>query len=361
MILSFNAVSDYMSRSLATTLKTNETLLRNAMIIMTLILMFISAGTIITNTAYVNMGSASRFGLGIEEEAFPVAAAGILSRDDFPKKIMNVAHDGGYIAMLDPDRKIFSDTRTPLYGTAFYKKLSQALLGQADAWKSIQVEWNPDAVVLNGAWPDAGALANRLVASRDWKLVYFDGATIILVKNLPEYASLINDPSIQTYGLSVLEKTRQAYLKGNQGIFKTGNSSRLIGASELYLALNRPKEAEPLFAALTQNSPSMAYAWLGLGKSLLLQKKISQGISCMEKSAEITPRSARVWTGLYQAYRLKGDKQKAARAADQLNKFFQAEEATIEQQQVAEKKNTGSKKPGAALEIDEPKMPGELK
>jgi len=356
MILSFNAVSEYLSRSLVTAFKANESLLHDVMAVITLALMLLSAGGIITNTAYADMGSASRFGLGVEEEAFPVAAAGILSRDDFPAKVMNVAHDGGYIAMLDPGRKVFSDTRIALYGSDFYKQLNRALLGRAEAWKSIQAKWNPDAVVLNGAWPDSGALANRLVASRGWKLVYFDGATIILVKNLPEYATLINDPSIQKYGLSVLEKTRKAYVEGNQGLFKTGNSSRLIGASGLYLALNRPKEAEPLFAALTKHSPNMATAWLGLGQSLMLQKKISLGISYMEKAADITPRSARVWMGLYQAYRLKEDKAKASMAADQLNKFFEAEEATVEQRQVAE-----DKEPKAKLESNGPELPSELK
>ncbi|HKL21430.1 MAG TPA: hypothetical protein VJ904_06460, partial [Tichowtungia sp.] len=84
MILSFNAVSEYLSRTLTTALKANEDVLHDVMVIVTLVLMFLSAGTLITNSAYVGIGSASRFGLGIEEEAFPVAAAGILNRDDFP-------------------------------------------------------------------------------------------------------------------------------------------------------------------------------------------------------------------------------------------------------------------------------------
>lgn len=359
MILSFNAVSEYLSRSLVTAFKANESVLHDIMVVMTLILMLISAGTIVTNTAYADMGSASRFGLGVEEEAFPFAAAGILSRADFPEKILNIPHDGGYIAALNPGSKVFSDTRKTLYGEDFYKTLTRALLGRAEAWKSIQADWNPDAVVLNGAWPDSGALANRLVASRGWKLVYFDGTTIILVKNVPEYATLINDPGIQKYGMKVLEETRKKYIDGNQGFFKTGNSSRLIGAAGLYLALNRPKEAEPLFAALTKHSPNMSSAWLGLGQSLLLQKKISQGITYMEKAAEITPRNSRVWMGLYHAYRLKGDDAKTAEAADKLNKFFQAEEATIEQKQATENKEAVQPEP--AKKENEPEMPAELK
>jgi len=72
--------------------------------------------------------------------------------------------------------------------------LNKALLGQAGAWKTILSDWNPHAIVLNGAWLDSGALANRLISSRAWKMVYFDGATIILVRDLPEYETLINDP-----------------------------------------------------------------------------------------------------------------------------------------------------------------------
>ncbi len=358
MILSFNAISEYLSRSLTTTLKANDKVLHSVMVTITVILMIGTGGAIVSNNAYVSMGSASRFGLGVEEEAFPVAAAGLLTRDDFPDKILNISHDGGYIAVMDPGRKIFCDTRTSFYGEAFYKNLNQALLGQRGAWKTILSEWNPHAVVVNGAWSDAGALANRLVASRAWKLVYFDGATIILVRDLPEYASLINDPSIQQYGVKVLEDTRKAYVGGNKGLMKSGNSSRLIGAGGLYLALNRPVEAQAVFTTLTKNCPDMAMAWLGLGQSLMLQKKISQGITQMEKAVAITPRNSRVWMGLYQAYRLKGDEQKTSEAAEQLNKFFQAEEATIEQQEVTQKKEVS---PKAVTKKGVPEMPSELK
>jgi hypothetical protein len=79
----------------------------------------------------------------------------------------------------------------------------------------------------------------------------------------------------------------------------------------------------------------------------------------MEKAAEITPRSSRIWMGLYQAYRLKGDKEKIAEAADKLNKFFQKEEATIEQQEVAKKKEPI--KPEDAMKMGEPELPAELK
>jgi len=360
MVLSFNAVSEYLTRTLTTVFKTSETLLHDVLAVVTLVLMILSAGSLITNRAYTHIGSASHFGLGIEEGSFPVAAAGILSRADFPKKIINIAHDGGYIALQNPGRKIFCDTRSSFYGAEFYQTLNRALLGQPGAWNSIRSDWAPHAVVLNACWPDAGALANRLIGSKAWKLVYFDGATLILVVDLPEYTTLINDPSIQKYGIKVLDKEHRDYLEQSKGFVKAGNSSRLIGAGGLYLALNRPQEAEQIFEAIIKTSPNMAGAWLGLGQSLILQKQISKGLEHMEKAADITPNNSRVWMGLFQAYRLKGDEAKARNAADQLNKFFKADKATVEEQAATKEQKKPVEKPTQKSDLDV-QMPSELK
>ena len=102
-------------------------------------------------------------------------------------------------------------------------------------------------------------------------------------------------------GLNALEETRKHYVSGNKGAFKTGNSPRLIGAAGIFLALNRPAEAEAIFNALTRNCPNMATAWLGLGQSMILQKKLTEGITSMERAAQILPRNPRIWMGLYNA------------------------------------------------------------
>ncbi len=361
MVLSFNAVSEYLTRTLTTVFKTSETLLHDVLAVVTLVLMILSSGSLITNRAYISIGSASHFGLGVEEGAFPVAAAGILSRNDFPKNILNIAHDGGYIALQTPGRKVFCDTRSTFYGTEFYQTLNRALLGQPGAWKTILTDWNPHAVVLNGCWPDAGALANRLIGSTVWKLVYFDGSTVILIRDLPEYATLINDPSIQKYGVTVLEKARRDYIEQSKGFVKEGNSSRLLGAGGIYLSLNRPQEAEAVYSVLVKNSPNMAGAWLGLGQSMILQKQLSKGLEYMEKAADITPSSSSVWMGLFQAYRLKGDEAKVRNAADQLNKFFKAEKATVEEQASTKEQKPPVEKPAQQKSALDVQMPTELK
>ncbi|MDK2857215.1 MAG: hypothetical protein PWQ29_1311 [Verrucomicrobiota bacterium] len=359
LILSFNAISEYLSRPLTAVLKTSNSFLHTLLSAVTLILVVASIGSLVTNRAYARIGSASQFGLGVQKDAFPVAAAGILARDDFPKHMINIAHDGGYIALLVPDRKVFCDTRISFYGTDFYQTLDHALLGQRDAWKTILSTWNPHAVVLNACWPDAGAFVNRLIASKVWKLVYFDGSTVILVRDIPEYSTLINDPAIQKYGVRVLEQSRRDYIRKNKGIIKAGNPSRLIGAGGIYLVLNRPKEAETIYSALTTGNPYMAGGWLGLGQSMILQKQLSKGIGYMEKAADITPQSGRIWMNLFQAYRMKGDKEKARAASAKLKKFFKADQAPVEQEAAVQKKS--ARGPEQIPDGSDLEMPSQLK
>lgn len=359
IVLSFSAVSEYIVRTITTVFKTKETLLHDLLAVVTLILIIGSIGSLITNRSYTTIGSASHFGLGVEKGAFPVEASSVLSRKDFPKNILHIPHDGGYIALQDPSRKIFCDTRTSFYGPEFYKTLNSALLGQAGAWRTILSDWNPQAVVMNGCWPDAGALANRLIASATWKLVYFDGATIILVRDLPEYATLINDSVIQKNGIALLEKAHKDYVEQNKGFSKAGNPSQLIGAGSIYLAFNRPQQAQKIYTTLVKNCPDMAGAVLNLGQCLILQKQFAKGLEYMEKAAKITPQNGRVWMGLFQAYRMKGDEAKARNAADQLNKFFRAEKATVEEQEAtAQKKAAPKPEQKAELEVE---LPTQLK
>lgn len=318
MALSFHSVGEYLSRPLAVFFKASKTWLYGLPAGITLGLMLISLGALITNRSYVHMGSASRFGLGVEEGAFPVAAAGIFSRPDFPKYIFNLAHDGGYIALQAPERKVFCDTRSSFYGASFYKTLQEALL-QPVAWQTILSDWNPHAVILNGCAPNVGDLTKRLIASELWKLVYFDGTTILLVRDLPEYATLIQDRAIQKYGMQVLEKEQHDGREKGRGWIQAGNSSRLIGAGNLYLALNRLEQAQQVYGVLVKNSPSMAGAWLGLGQSLIGQHR-PEGVEYMEKAASITPRNGHIWIELLQAYRMTGDEAKARTAAKKINR-----------------------------------------
>lgn len=358
-ILSLNSVSVYLSRTLSVFAKINEDLLTKIMTVITILLMLVTTGALITNRAYTGNGSASRFGLGLEESAFPAAATSILIRKDFPERIINIKHDGGYLALMNPNRKVFCDTRQTLYRPEFYKTLNDALLGQTEPWQTILSDWNPHAVVLNGCWPDAGALAMRLTASKAWKLVFMDGATIILVRDLPEYQSLINDPSIQEYGLKILEESRKKYISQSKGIIKAGNPSRLIGAAGIYLALNRVKEATALYQTLTINSPEMSSAWLGLGRCMILQKQLTKGIGYMEKAAQITPSNGSVWLALHHAYQKKGDQAKIDMAAAQLDKFFTADKATVEQKEAISKKSAKSDAP-RPVKTTGPELPAQL-
>ena len=70
MILSLNAVGDYLSHSLVSSMRLSEKAPTYVMGAITLLLMLTTAGAVVTNSAYIGMGSASAFGLGVAEESF---------------------------------------------------------------------------------------------------------------------------------------------------------------------------------------------------------------------------------------------------------------------------------------------------
>ncbi|MFA5688450.1 MAG: hypothetical protein WC959_04805 [Kiritimatiellales bacterium] len=339
LILSLSAIGEFIVRSFPSVSKAKITLSTAILAGLAGILILISLSALITNRAYAGTSSASAFGLSVQKDVFPDAVSGILERNDFPARIINIAHDGGYLAMENPARKIFCDTRFSFYGEEFMLTLNRALRGIPEDWRYILSEWNPHAVVLNACWPGTGAFVTRRIADRTWKLVYFDGSTVILVRDLDEYRTLIDDPDIQKYGLSILERSRQEYIRKNKGFVKAANPSRLIGAGEIYLALNRPAEAEVIYKTITAGNPKNSGGLIGLGRSLMLQRQISRGIETMECAAKITPRNPHVWMSLYEAYMLKGDKVKVQVAVDRLSKLIKSSKdtATIEQQEATQK------------------------
>jgi len=354
LILSVNALSEYLTRTVITVTKVKEEGLGRIKMVVVLLLLAISITSVVTGSAYARMGSASTFGLGAQKNAFSDGALEVIARDDFPAHALNLPMDGGYLSLHRPDRKIFCDSRTTFYGMEFYRSMNRALLGSSEDWKKLMVNYNPEAIIVNATWLESGALVKRLLRSKLWKMVYFDGTTVVLVRNKEEYATLIEDSSLIKNGLAKLEAARELYAAKGKG-----TPASLLGAGHIYLALNRSAEAEAVYSLLAKRAPYMAGAWIGLGEAKVLQKKGSEGIRHLEKAVKITPRSGRAWMSLYLTYRMKGDEDKARYAADRLQKFFRPEKASVETREEIEKKPKSTEV--ESLGQEEVGLPDELK
>lgn len=236
-----------------------------------------------TSEAYQRMALTSRFGLGVENEAYPADAAAVMSKAAFPTNCLNLAPDGGFLSVRMPGRTIFCDTRGSLYGAPFYDTFAQALLGDTNALHSLEERYHPGAIVLNCTWPLCGTAGRVLLAQGRWRLAYFDGSTALFLRNIPEHQQFILDRHLQQAGLDNLESSRAAYAHRRSSA-GNGNSARLIGAGYFLIGMGHYREAEIVYRNLTRGTPSMIGAWRGLGIACYQLGQNSDALEALHKA-----------------------------------------------------------------------------
>ena len=282
-----------------------------------IVLYGISLFVLLTNSLYASIGSASSTGLGIEYDTTPKAASSFLSATNFPEPVINVIPDGGFLAWEYPNRRIFVDQRPTLYGARFLQATSQALSSRGETWAAFEKEYNPGAIVINCGWSGAGMAVRNLTLGQQWVLVYFDGATAILIRSQSRYASWIKSEEMKTVGLNLLEQEKQNYEKKIGGLIRPRNSYRLIGAGNVLMALGRYREAQSIYTVLAKGAPNMASAWLSLGIcQLKLENNTQEALRLFEKAQQLAPKNALVWLWLSKACADTGQMDRARKAFD---------------------------------------------
>lgn len=265
------------------------------------VLALLSLGLVCSNLYYVSTGSVSTFGLGVEYDLFPQAAAEVIRRPDFPERAVNLAFDGGFLAWARPERKVFVDSRAVLYGAEFYATLADGLAGKEEAWKKIEDAWQPGAVILNCCVQGSGAAVREMLKTGLWALAYFDGTTAILLKTVSDNRVLIQDRGIQAAGLQVLEQERKRYAARLGSVGVPGIPARLVGASAFYLALGRFREAQAVSALVTGGAPMSANAWFSLGVSSAQLGESERAIGALQTACRLMPKNIYTWLYLSRA------------------------------------------------------------
>jgi tetratricopeptide (TPR) repeat protein len=278
------------------------------------VMVLASMMAVYTNHYYRVSGSASGFGLRVQEGVFPEGVVAMaLLKAPASERTLNLPMDGGYLLWAMPDHRVFTDTRQALYGAQFYQGLQQALRGEEQAWTAISTNWNPSRILLNCCWPGAAESLRWLLTMGPWRLVYFDGTSALLVT--PEGRAGI-PPAAGRQGLAMLEVSRRAYEERLKTRPAPPNPSRLIGAANVFQILGKFREAEALFVLLVQGAPALSSAWLGLCNSQIAQMKLDAAVETLALAEPKLSKRARVWLwmSLSRAYEQDGQKDRAADA-----------------------------------------------
>ena len=305
MVLSFTAVSEYIRGTLKQVMGKKEPLLWPITGGLWVILLIISVMPIITNHAYVKSGSASNFGLGIEEQLYPAGLAELINDPVFPaaEKTLNLPADGGYLA-FNYGRKVLIDYRPGRYSHELIDGISEVILGEETTCEGL--DGDADAIILNTLFSSSAAgidlLLGKSVQPR-WLLAYFDGTTAVLLRNEEKYRALADNAALKKAGLDKLDKAYAEYAQAIEkgGLAVPGNPAELIGGAKVFLARGQAETAKSFFALLLKGNDDLSAAWIGLGQSQLLLagiegKGFDLAVDYLRSATETAPRSAQAWS-----------------------------------------------------------------
>lgn len=130
--------------------------------------------------------------LGTAAGRYPDKAADFILKHDLPQNIFNMFNEGSYlIYRLYPDKKVFIDGRTELYGADFFNNYQKILAADKEAINNSFKKYGVNTVLLTSVGPETGDLYGYLSSSREWTVVYLDSDSLIFLKDAPENKALI--------------------------------------------------------------------------------------------------------------------------------------------------------------------------
>jgi hypothetical protein len=288
---------------------------RSAAALLVMALSAASVAAVAGNSYYRTTGSASRFGLGVQDEMFPSEkVVALLQGPGAPGRCLNLSGDGGFLAWRLPGRKVFIDPRLELYGAAFFEGFAGALCGSDERWKALMSRWEPEGIVLSCAWPAAGVAVRHVMSQPDWALVYFDGTTALFVRRQSTFQALIEDRGLQVGGARALEESQKRFDERIGGFPRPAVPPRIVGAANVFLGLRRFAEAENLLRSLVRGVPALRTAPLNLGMALMELGRPEEALTHLEEASRRMPAQPLAWLWLGQSLERLGQEAQAQQA-----------------------------------------------
>ena len=300
-VLSFRAVGCFVWDAFSEVVHHQPRLFARCVVAGLLLIPALTWAGLVSNCYYYTTGSASAFGLGVNDEAFPVAAAPVLARTNFPAVAINQPLDGGCLLWHLPQRPVFIDARLNFYGPALMQLVNRGLAGDMQAWRTLENRFNPGAVLINCCYFTSphGDLQNiglkNLLATGYWRPAYFDGTCVVLLRATPENRALLQDPQIKLTGLTNLEVLRRAYERRIATRWFPTHSPALLGAGSYLMTIRQYGDAEKVFELLVRGAPHVTGAWLDLGVCRWYQGRLRDALTALSHVTRDAPRNAWGW------------------------------------------------------------------
>jgi len=246
-------------------------------------------GEIITSRFFIWNGLGCRFGIGALETEYPIRASQFLKsisglKSAQPLKIFTDLFNSGYLIWAGyPDWKVYVDPRMEqVYSDQFVKRYA-SLYNNWQDFKQEDLKYHFDLVVVTSYQPGALGFLHNFYYNPEWVLIYFDGNSVVFLKNQPSFSQVIQD-----YQMDLSEKLNTPLPKNLGGIWMA-NERNYRGA--FLLALKHRELALDEFEDGLKYNPKDPNLIYNLGLTLNRLNRYPEALPYLEKYAKINPGS----------------------------------------------------------------------
>jgi len=262
------------------------------------------------------LGSQRRLGIGLEENALPVRAERFLRRQHPAGRLFNTIDDGAYLAWKQPQgRPLFIDGLNA-FGWPVVRQYRE-ILSFGPRAEDLIARWKINTFLL--PHPDPASRPSPtdiywfLARSPQWHLVFWDGVSVIYLRDVPQNHALIerygyeylNPGDLHSAAYSRHPQATAAELRRATSSSKRAPHLRVV-AGFIYLNLSMPDQATREFRAALRLAPDYADGYTGLGEIALRGGRPDLAEPMFRRAARLAPGDPAPHRGLAAAAQMKG-------------------------------------------------------
>ena len=282
--------------------------LKMVMSLMLSLAMLAAAGYSLSGAYWLNTRTPSRFGLGATPSLYPHDLPQILDRAGFQGQIYNSHGIGGfYLYEGYPQRLPLIDNRFEVYDMAILDKILAAP-SDPEAWEWMVSTYGIRGLLLQHVSAEAKALLPKLRSQDTWRLVHFDHAISLWMRNdtpdlppsidlttaaLPPKPARLDDCRMLNVFLSMMDayelkvQNQQRALEFNWDVEKT-----LTDIGQTQMRLQRFDQAESTYKRLLRDYPRNLSALNDLGVMAYQKGDLATAERMLRRALEIQPDNA---------------------------------------------------------------------
>jgi tetratricopeptide (TPR) repeat protein len=323
--------------------------LRAISLVAVILLAIIFAAQFVSNRYYVMSSSTSQFGTGLSWW-FPERAAEFMKRERIPGQLFHEYNVGGFVALqFSPEYPDYIDGRGGPFGSKMFIEQGLLLREPADsaAWQELAERRGVNALLFSlGRFGGLGSVAAAdFCRSQNWRPVYLDEVSIVLLRNVPQnrpwidrlevdcakqpiYDSNMNAPIERRFNkasnaaavLYVLGRDQEALaaLHDAEQIHPYDPNVHLT-RGQILEAEGRTHEAEAEFREALRRKQTDT-AWMALGGLLASKGKLLEAREAFREAAKLSPHP-------HSAYKSIGQLSNAMNEPDEALKNFDRAQA----------------------------------